>query len=584
MNTKLRSRNARSAGVQSAAILFPLLLFVFGCVRPIDPPGPAPSPDAARAELPAIVPDVRERLAQIPATEIDYDRSLLSAGERAVVAKLIEAAKVVDRIFWLQVSEKNAEWNRMLESTAPVSPDHAAAWAYFHAMKGPWDRLAEDEPFLLAAGPKPPGAAYYPPDMTKEELERWLAEHPEDEEAFRSLHTVIRRYGDRLAAVPYSTYYRGLLTEAAARMREAAALTGEPTLRDFLEKRAEAFFTDDYYESDLAWMDLEGPIEVVIGPYEVYEDSLFNYKAAFESFITVVDRPESEKLAVYAQRLPDLERNLPIPDEHKNPNRGSESPIRVVQEIYTAGDARSGVQTAAFNLPNDERVREAKGSKKVLLRNVMEAKFQKSGKPISERVLVPEQVGLVSNDAYFNHVLFHELTHGIGPGIIVTASGERVDTRLLLKELYSPIEEAKADVTGIWSALHAMDRGWLAGFSREELYATVVGMMFRSMRFGLDGAHGRGNAVQWNWFRERGAIAPAANGRFRVEMALMDEAVRSLAHELLMIEATGDYDRARRLLERYGVTNAEIRGVIARLTDIPVDIRPVFVAAGERMP
>jgi hypothetical protein len=325
-------------------------------------------------------------------------------------------------------------------------------------------------------------------------------------------------------------------------------------------------------------MDLSGPIEVVIGPYEVYEDQLFNYKAAFESFVTVVDRPETEKLAIYARHLPDMERHLPMPDEHKNPNRGSESPIRVVQEIYTAGDARNGVATSAFNLPNDEKVREAKGSKKVLLKNVMDAKFRQSGKPISARVLVPEQAAMVRFDAYFNETLFHELSHGLGPGLITTPSGERVDTRLLLKETYSTIEEAKADAVGAWNVLYALDQGWLTGFSREEFFATVAGLMFRSMRFGIDEAHGRGTAAQWNWFREKGAIVPAADGRFRMVPEKMEEAIRSVANELLMIEATGDYQRAKRFLERYGVANEEITGTIARLTDIPVDIAPVFVA------
>lgn len=545
-------------------------------------PAPLPAPQPRAANLPAVVSDIDERTAQLPPTPIDYDRSLLDSNERMVVEKLIEAAKVMDQIFWLQVSEKNHEWNRVLASAAATgSQDHAAAYRYFVAMKGPWDRLAEDQPFVPAAGAKPPGAGFYPPDMTKEELERWIAAHPEDAAAFRSLHTVIRRDGDRLYAVPYSVYYKDLLATAAARMREAAALTKNASLKDYLQKRALAFSTDDYFESDLAWMDLDGPLEVVIGPYEVYEDNLFNYKAAFEAFITVVDRPESEKLSIYARHLPDMERNLPIPDEHKNPNRGSESPISVVQEIYTAGDARSGVQTAAFNLPNDERVREAKGSKKVLLKNVMQAKFDISGKPIGLRVLAQDQVSLIDFDAYFNYVLFHELTHGLGPGIITTASGERVDTRLLLKEVYSTIEEAKADVAGAWTALYAMDHGWLTGFTKEQFYGTMVGLAFRSMRFGIDSAHGRGNAIQWNWFREKGAIVSAGDGRFRVDMVKMDEAIRSLAHELLMIEALGDYDRAKRLLDRYGVKNAEIDGVIARLSDIPIDLTPVFVGAGE---
>src|SRR5512144_3086645 len=237
-------------------------------------------------------------------------------------------------------------------------------------------------------------------------------------------------------------------------------------------------------------MYLDYYIEVVIGPHEVYEDALFNYKAAFESFVTVRDKAESEKLAVYSKHLPDMERNLPIPDRHKNLRRKFESPIRVVQEIYTAADARSGVQTSAFNLPNDERVRQAKGSKKVLLKNVMEAKFRGSGLPIAQRVLDPAQAGLLSFDAYFTHTLFHEMSHGLGPGIITGPDGKKVESRLLLKNLYSTVEECKADVLGIWNILYGLDQKWLTGLEPTALFATDAGLLFRSMRFGLDEAHG----------------------------------------------------------------------------------------------
>jgi Peptidase family M49 len=380
----------------------------------------------------------------------------------------------------------------------------------------------------------------------------------------------------------YSRHYRSLLDQAAVKLREAAALTNNASLRNYFTKLTSAFFTDNYRESDMAWMNLIGPIEVVIGPYEVYEDELFNYKAAFESFVTVVDKPESDKLAIYAQHLPQMERNLPISDEYKNPNRGSESPIRVVQEIYTAGDARRGVQTSAFNLPNDEFVREKKGSKKVLLKNVMDAKYRQSGRPIALRVLDPSLTNHLSFDAYFNEVLFHELSHGLGPGMIPGPTGECVDVRLLLKNLYSTIEEAKADVLSIWNILYAQDRRLLTSFDERQLFVTYAALMFRSMRFGIDEAHGHGTAMQWNWMREKGAINPAADGHYTVDDAKMKDAIRSLATELLTIQATGDYERARAPLEKYGISTPEIESVIARLRDIPVDITPVFPTAGEK--
>lgn len=554
-------------------------LLPLACNQPMEQKAPeATATSTASADRSEIAPDVAQRAAQLPKTVIDYDHALLTENERQVVAKLIEASKFIDEIYWLQVSEDNpALRDRLAQGTSPLD---RAGYDYFLINRGPWDRLKEDEPFVGTAK-KPAGAAFYPPDLTKEEMEKYIAAHPDQKEALQGLFTVVRREGDKLVTIPYSKHYAKQLEPAAAKLREAANLTTNTSLKTYLTKLADAFGKDNYRDSDMAWMDLQGPIEVVIGPYEVYEDALFNYKAAFESFITVVDRGETDRLEVYAQHLPGMEKNLPIPDEYKNPNRGTESPIRVVQELYTAGDARRGVQTAAFNLPNDEFVREKKGSKKVLLKNVMDAKYRLSGTPIANRVLAPDQRGLLNFDAYFNFILFHELSHGVGPGMIQGPDGQRTDIRFLLKDTYSAIEECKADVLGIWNILYAKEFNLVSSFSEEQLFATYAGLHFRSMRFGIDEAHGRGTAVQWNWLREKGAIVPAADGTFRVDMTKMRAGIRSLATELLTLQATGDYARAQRLLAKYGVSNPEIEGVINRLKDIPVDITPVFPAAGE---
>lgn len=521
-----------------------------------------------------IAPDVAQRSSKLPPTEIAFDTSLLTENERQVIAKLIEASKLIDEIFWRQVSEDNPALRERLSKEA--SP----AYEYFVKNRGPWDRLKDDQPFI-GTKKKPAGAAFYPEDMTREEFEKYVAAHPEKKDALQGLFTVVRRQGDALVAIPYSTAYREFLEPAAARLREAAALTTNASLRRFLTTRADALLTDNYRDSDMAWMDLNGRIEVVIGPYEVYEDNLFNYKAAFESFVTVVDPAESAKLAAYAHALPDMERNLPEPEQYKNPNRGTESPISVVQEIYTAGDARRGVQTAAFNLPNDEFVREKKGSKKVLLKNVMDAKFVRNGRPIAVRLLEPQLITALSFDAFFNHVLFHELSHALGPAYVTMANGERVEVRIPLKNLYSTIEECKADVLGIWNLLYALDKRLVKGFDDRLLLATYAGLMFRSTRFGVGEAHGRGTAVQWNWLREKGAIIPAGK-RYDVDFQKMKDGVRDLATELLTIEATGDYNRANALLEKYGNETDEMRAVNLILQDIPVDIWPVFPAAGEK--
>lgn len=559
------------------------LFFLLAACRTATTPAPAPvvaaaPPAAAKLD---IAPDTPQRLAQLPRTVVDYDHTLLNDNDRQVVAKLIEASKGVDEVYWRQVSEDNPAWRAQLEKQASMSPLDRAGYEYFLANKGPWDRLKEDEPFVGHAK-KPAGGGFYPVDMTKEEFEKYVAAHPAQKDALEGLFTVVRRDGVNLTAIPYSAYYRDLLEPSARRLQDAAALTTNASLRNYLSKLADAFLSDNYRDSDMAWMDLNGPIEVVIGPYEVYEDNLFNYKASFESFVCVVDAPESAKLAAYAHALPDMERNLPEPEQYRNPNRGSESPIRVVQELFTAGDARRGVQTAAFNLPNDEFVREKKGSKKVLLKNVMDAKYRQSGRPIALRVLDPALVNDLSFDAFFNHVLFHELSHGLGPGYIAQPDGTRVEVRIPLKNLYSSIEECKADVLGIWNLLYAQNHQLLTAFNDRQLFVTYAGLMFRSMRFGINEAHGRGTAVQWNWLREKGAIVPVGGGRYSVDFAKMRDGVQSLATELLTIEATGDYARAEALLNKYGVNTAEMQGVNATLSDIPVDITPVYPAAGEK--
>ncbi len=537
---------------------------------------------SAYAQSPEIVNDVEKRLAQLPHTPIDYDKTLLDEQEKKIVNLLIEAARLMDQLYLQQVSSKNKALRTQLAKAAKKSNDYKSALQLFDNMKGRWDRVAHNEPFIGPfgdAGKKPAGAGFYPEDMTVNEFNSWIDKHPEHKDAFQSVTTVISRQSDKLVAIPYSEYYQEYLIPAAEKLKEAASLTTNTSLRTFLSQRADAFLNNDYFQSELAWMDLDSNIDIVIGPYEVYEDELFNFKASFESFITVVDKQESEHLKVYGELLGEMERNLPEPDEYKNLERGTESPIRVVQELFTSGDARKGVTTAAFNLPNDERVREAKGSKKVLLKNVMEAKFHKTGKPVADRVL--ESSSDVSFDAFFNHVLFHELSHGLGPGVIVGPDGQKNESRIYLKELYSSIEECKADVLGVWNLLYVIDKKILTSFNKNTLYSTYTGLMFRSMRHGLGEAHGRANAVQWSWLREKGAIIKTDNGTFRPDIEKMDEGIKMLATELLLIEATGDYTRAKALLDKYGKSTEEIEMINNKLTDIPIDITPVFVGAGE---
>lgn len=543
-----------------------------------EPPGasgaPAATPAGPAAEI-KIVPDIDARVAKFSRTPLQADLSALSEADRKVLDKLVEASRSMDEIFLRQAWAGNPEMQQKLANLQGNGAD--AAREYFRINFGPWDRLDERKPFL-GDKPHPEGAGFYPEDMTKEELEAWLQKNPGDRERFTSTFTVIRRGPDRgLTAVPYSQEYRQWLEPAARLLREAAAGTDNASLKRFLTLRADAFLSDDYYESDVAWMDLDAPVEVTIGPYETYEDELFGYKAAFESFVTVNLPKESQALARYKEQLPWLERNLPLPAEHKNMTRGTESPIRVVDTVFTAGDTRAGVQTIAFNLPNDERVREAKGSKKVLLRNTMRAKYDQILVPIAQRVLATDQVDDISFEAYFDEVLHHELSHGLGPGSI-TVDGRKTEVRKELKELYSTLEEAKADVMGVYNILALMERGEMPAELRRTLEPTYVAGLFRSARFGVDEAHGQGVVAQFNYLLEKGALVVDDQGRFRAVSEKFPAALRDLLAEMLLLQATGDYEGTKRFLDTYGKASESLRTAIGRLDGVPVDIRPVYAA------
>jgi hypothetical protein len=536
-----------------------------------------PGTDGSHGTL-RVAPDIQARRAQFVHEWLTADTSGLAPTEIKALAHVVNAAKVIDAIFARQAWQENPAFAPRV--AALTGPNAQAAKDYYRIMVGPWDRLKAFEPFLGTA-PHPPGAGFYPEDMTRKEFETFIAAHPSQRTAFTSPTTVIRRDGGALIAVPYSKEYGDLLDRAAAELRAAAAVTTNESLRKFLTLRAEALASDDYYPSDLAWMDLDSPIEVVIGPYETYEDGLFGYKAAFEAFVCISQRLDSERLAKYKQQLPYLESRLPIPDEYKNTKRGTDSPIRVVDELLTAGDARCGVQTLAFNLPNDERVREAKGSKKVLLKNMMRAKYDGILAPIAVRTLPKDEAANVTFDSYFHHVLFHELSHGLGPGRI-TVNGRKTEVRLELKELYPAIEEAKADVLGVYNLAVLTNRGVVPVSVVQALPWTYVAGLFRAARFGTTEAHGLGVVIQANYLLAKGAIEVTPEGRFRPVLAKFAGGIKDLAHDLLMVEAQGSYAGAQELVKKYGTVPQPMAKLLASLNGIPVDVDPAFAADSSR--
>ncbi len=555
--------------------LFALAILIPALVAFATPP--AEGGKMGQAQL-KIAPDIDARLHQFVKKTLTADLSSLAENDRKALDHLVEAAKKIHQVFMRQAWRENPAFAAKVAALRGRGAD--AAREYFRIMAKPWDGLRDHEPFV-GETVRPRGAGFYPEDLTKAEFERFVAAHPGEKERLASPTTVIHRgVGGALVAVGYGKEYGDLLGPAAAELRKAADLSTNASLAKFLRLRADALLSDDYYASDLAWMDLDGAIEVVIGPYETYEDSLLGYKAAFESFVCVSQPRDSERLAHYKKELPYLEKNLPIPDEHKNLKRGSASPIRVADVVYGAGDARSGVQTVAFNLPNDERAREAKGSKNVLLKNMMQAKYEAILVPIAARVLPEADRGRLDPDTYFHLILFHELSHGLGPGRIVVG-GKPTEVRLEMKELYPAIEEAKADVLGVYNLYALADKGIVPAKVVEPLPWTYTAGLFRSARFGVSDAHGRGVVLQADYLISRGAIEVTPDGMFRPVTEKFRPAIRDLAHELLMVEALGDYAGAQRLLETYGTPPPAMMRRLETLKDIPVDVDP-FYALYER--
>ncbi len=530
---------------------------------------------------------LKEKIARFVPIELKYDSSTLDEREKIVVEKLYLASKIMDELFLDQVYSKNYEIRKnLMEQSAAGSEKAKLELELFTIMFGPFDRLEHDAPFIDTFQPeadeplaqkKPLGANFYPEDMTKEEFENWINDNPNDEKVFTSEFTVIRRENGKLIAISYSEYWKDKLSEASILLKEAAEYADNPSLKKYLNSRADAFLSNDYYQSDMDWMDLKDhKIEIVIGPYEVYEDGMFNYKASFESFLTIEDPVESAKLEVFKKYLRDMEIHLPIPDEHKNFNRGSESPLAVVNEVFTGGDTKSGVQTLAFNLPNDERVRQAKGSKKVLLKNVQEAKYKQILIPIAELVLDPEQMKYVTLDAFFNHTLMHEMSHGVGPGFI-KVDGRDTEVKKELKETYSTMEECKADILGMYNNIFMIDKGVFPKSFDKDTYVTFLAGTFRSVRFGINEAHGGGNAIIYNYLLEKGAYEyNAETQKVKVNFEKIGPALQELANMVLMIQAKGDYKGAKDLIAKYVVNSPSMETLRKKLEHLPVDIKPVY--------
>ena len=525
------------------------------------------SPTATTDGLDAVSPEDSTLLAllgQYTTVRLEADLSGLSDSTRAMLPHLIAAARALDDVYWQQAY---GDRDSLLAGLSEP------ARRYVTINKGPWDRIDGNTPFLPGVGEKPLGANFYPADLTKDDLLAAADLYPENN--LTSLYTLVRREGNQLVGIPYHEPFADAHGRAAAHLRAAADLAQDPGLATYLRLRADALLTDDYQESDLAWMDMrDNPLDIVIGPIETYEDQLMGFKASHEAYVLVKDQAWSERLRAYASLLPELQRGLPVDSVYKAETPGSDADLGAYDVVFVSGDANVGSKTIAINLPNDEAVQLAKGSRRLQLKNAMQAKFDRILVPIAETLLPEDQQALVTFDAFFGNTMFHEVAHGLGIKNTISGSGT---VREALQDRASALEEGKADVLGLYMVQQLIDRGEWAEATLEEHYVTFMASVFRSIRFGASSAHGRANLVRFNYFQERGAIVSESTPGgpvWRVVPEQMGPAVEALARQILTLQGDGDYDAVDAFVRQYGRTSPELASSLDRVAEagIPVDI------------
>lgn len=521
---------------------------------------PAPEQPAAVTPSLELRADAEQRLNIYHPMQLTSDLSHLSDRQRHMIELLIEAAEIMDELFWQQAYPGDKQ--QLLASI--IDP---AARKFAEINYGPWDRLNSNQAFLQGISAKPAGANYYPADMTKAEFEQAEFAGKID------LYTMIRRDADgQLIAIPYNEMFADELTRAAELLREAAEYAEDPAFANYLRLRADAFLSNSYQPSDMAWMDMiHNKVDVVIGPIETYEDQLYGYRAGFEAYVLVKDLVWSEKLAHYAQYLPALQQGLPVAAAYKAEVPGAGAQLNAYDVVYYAGHSNAGSKTIAINLPNDEQVQLEKGTRRLQLKNAMRAKFDAIMLPIAAELIVPEQRHHVTFDAFFANTMFHEVAHGLG---IKNLVGQPGTVREALKETASALEEGKADILGLYMVTQLLEQGVITEGQLEDYYTTFLAGIFRSVRFGASSAHGKANMIRFNYFAAAGAFSRNEQGLYAVDMANMRSAMDSLSEKILTLQGNGDYAGVVALFEQLGGVDAQLQADLARLAaaNIPVDI------------
>jgi hypothetical protein len=521
-----------------------------------------------------IAPDLAAEVAKFKPVRMPFDSSKLTPRERQMVGKLVEACQFLESIYWRQSDPEGLKlYHALAGSTAPRD---VQLRRFLRINGSRFDLIRNNAPFV-GTSPWPPGRNLFPEDMTKEEFDRYVAAHPDQKAALYDPFTVVRRKGAELVAIPYHVAYREWLDPAAKALRDAATLSDDPAFAKFLRMRADALLTDNYFDSDIAWVSLENPkFDVIFAPYETYLDDLLGVKTSYGAAVLIRNDDESRKLDVFQKYVPDIQDSLPLAPEDRPSKRGHLSPMEVMDAPYRAGDLRHGYQAVADNLPNDPRIHEQKGSKKIFFKNFMDARVNYVILPVAKRLLRADQAALASAEGYLATTMMHEISHGLGPAFARTSAGHR-DIREAIGPSYSGLEEAKADIVGLYGLKWLVDRGNLPKDKLRGYYASEVAGIFRTVRFGVAEAHGRAEIMEFNFYLERGVIArDAALGRYAIDFDRMPEAVAALAKELLEQETTGDRARVEAWFAKYGSMPPELTKALEAASDVPVDIDPIF--------
>jgi hypothetical protein len=518
-------------------------------------------------------PDLDKKVAKFREVRMPFHSAGLTLRERKMVQKLVEACNYLEDIFWRQSDPDGLALYQSLAGSKNSRDKLLRRYLWINASR--FDLLDDNKPFV-GTDPMPPGRGFYPPNLTREQVEQYVKEHPEKKAEIYSSTTVVRWHGDQLEGLPYHITYRSFLEPAAAALREAAQLSADPAFAKFLRLRAEALLTDDYFASDLAWLDLKDPkFDIIFAPYETYLDGLLGVKGSYGAAVLVRNAEETSKLALFQKYVSEIQDSLPLPAEDRPSKRGLETPMEVMDAPFRAGDLTHGYQAVADNLPNDPRVHEQKGTKKIFFKNFMDARVNYVILPVARLVMRPEQAAQASAEGYLITTILHEMSHGLGPNFARTSSG-KMSIREAIGPTFSGLEEAKADVVGMLGLKWLVDHGALPKDKLEEYYASYIAGIFRTVRFGTAEAHAKAELMEFNYLSERGALQRESSGRYAIDYAKIPTALEDLAKALLEIEAAGDRSRAENWFTKYDTISAELKTALQAAADIPVDITPIF--------